>query len=207
MNKPLTIHQISKWRFQHAVESEITGYEENVLSQIESPIEKILAAHLVLLDPYDYGNSIRWYFDEGRHDDIIHCIHNDPRWMSDEEAVNGVYSVFPQYRIGRYRVDFLVMRSEIDYLLNYPLVKSEKVIVECDGHDFHEKTKAQAAHDKKRDRFLQSKGMKVFRFTGTEIFGDCVSCVREIYQAITLTIKGNPCPFLDEEEIEDLKNA
>lgn len=43
----------------------------------------------------------------------------------------------PQEKIGCYRVDFVVEASFSD----------DKVIIECDGHDFHEKTKQQAKHD------------------------------------------------------------
>ncbi len=51
-------------------------------------------------------------------------------------------------------------------------------VIECDGHDFHERTKEQAQRDKKRDRELQAAGYKVFRFTGSEIWrsrGECIT--------------------------------
>ncbi len=62
--------------------------------------------------------------------------------------------------------------------------KSVNLIIECDGHDFHEKTKKQAARDKRRDRTLQSSGYKVFRFTGTEITRDSLSCAEEVFNAL-----------------------
>lgn len=46
------------------------------------------------------------------------------------------------------------------------------VAIECDGHDFHERTKEQAERDKKRDRDIQSLGWNVARFTGSEIVRD-----------------------------------
>lgn len=66
----------------------------------------------------------------------------------------------PQVQIGKYRVDFLV----------HDCNNEVRIIIECDGHDFHEKTKEQAHRDKKRDRDLQAAGYKVFRFTGSEIW-------------------------------------
>ena len=48
----------------------------------------------------------------------------------------------------------------------------KEYIIECDGHDFHEKTKEQATYDKRRERFLMTTGRKVLRFSGTEIFND-----------------------------------
>lgn len=55
-----------------------------------------------------------------------------------------------------------------------------KLVVELDGHDFHEKTKEQAAHDKKRDRWLQLKGYAVLRFTGSEVFAEPVACASAV---------------------------
>lgn len=47
-----------------------------------------------------------------------------------------------------------------------------KIAVECDGHDFHERTREQAERDKRRDRDLQVEGWLVARFTGSEIWRD-----------------------------------
>jgi very-short-patch-repair endonuclease len=55
-----------------------------------------------------------------------------------------------------------------------------KIAIECDGHDFHEKTKGQARRDKSKDRYLQSKGWIVARFTGSEIVENADSIVDEI---------------------------
>lgn len=46
------------------------------------------------------------------------------------------------------------------------------IAVELDGHAFHERTKEQAARDKKRDRALLSKGWTVVRYTGSEVVKD-----------------------------------
>jgi len=54
------------------------------------------------------------------------------------------------------------------------------IAIECDGHEFHEKTKKQAQKDKSKDRFLNSKGLKVFRFTGSEITKAPDKCADEI---------------------------
>lgn len=89
--------------------------------------------------------------------------------------------VEPQYPIeidGQpYRVDFLVT------------VLPEKgsrvrVVVECDGHDFHEKTKEQATRDKFRDRAIQSLGWKVLHFTGSEIWKSPRVCAEEVLRII-----------------------
>lgn len=94
--------------------------------------------------------------------------------------------VEPQVPIGRYRVDFIVSAwtegtvysksGRIDGVARW-----RRLIVECDGHDFHEKTKAQAAKDKARDRELTSHGYEIFRFTGSELWRDPWECARQVY--------------------------
>jgi very-short-patch-repair endonuclease len=49
-------------------------------------------------------------------------------------------------------------------------------VIECDGHDYHERTKEQARHDRKRDRELLMLGVTTVRFTGSEIFTDGANC-------------------------------
>lgn len=53
--------------------------------------------------------------------------------------------------------------------------------IECDGHDFHEKTKEQAEADKRRDRDLQSIGWVIARFTGSEIFRDPMAAATQVH--------------------------
>ncbi len=55
-----------------------------------------------------------------------------------------------------------------------------KLAVELDGHEWHERTKEQAAKDKARDRFLVRKGYRVLRFTGSEIHKDVGRCAIEV---------------------------
>ena len=89
---------------------------------------------------------------------------------------NVVY-VFPQVSIGRYRVDFLcavkMHPADGPYQMKY-------LAVECDGHDFHEKTKQQASRDKLRDRTLLLHGIPCMRFTGSEIWNDAYACMKQV---------------------------
>lgn len=54
--------------------------------------------------------------------------------------------------------------------------KPSYLVIECDGHDFHERTKEQAKRDRSRDRDVQAAGFKIFRFTGSEIWKDPCKC-------------------------------
>ena len=92
--------------------------------------------------------------------EAIAYIHLSDMIIGEKVLTGVVIKVEPQKQIGNYRVDFMVS------------FMNEQFIIECDGHDFHERTKEQAQRDKKRDRDLQSKGMKVFRFSGSEIWKD-----------------------------------
>lgn len=79
----------------------------------------------------------------------------------------------PQKKIGSYRVDFAI--HSVNGAAGDARTEA-KIVVECDGHDFHERTKEQAARDKARDRFLSSEGWIVLRFTGREIVRDPAGC-------------------------------
>lgn len=54
------------------------------------------------------------------------------------------------------------------------------LVVELDGHDFHERTKTQAQRDRSRDRAAVAEGFRVVRFTGSEIHRDTAKCVLEM---------------------------
>jgi hypothetical protein len=74
------------------------------------------------------------------------------------------------------RVDFLFFAQDWASLEG----PWRKLIVECDGHDFHERTKEQAARDRSKDRCALVSGYDCFRFTGSEIWRDPWKCAYEI---------------------------
>lgn len=76
-----------------------------------------------------------------------------------------------------YRLDFLVYRHRFH-------CRPAWVAVECDGHDWHERTKQQAAYDRARDRELLGVGITTLRFTGSEIFHSADRCASEIYNLV-----------------------
>ena len=55
-----------------------------------------------------------------------------------------------------------------------------KLIVEVDGHDYHDRTKEQASYDRKRDRELTLEGYRVVRFTGSDVFNHPAECAEDI---------------------------
>lgn len=75
--------------------------------------------------------------------------------------------ITPQARIGKYRVDFLLSQVGVG-----PKDIFSPVIVELDGHDFHDKDKRQRSYEKSRDRFLVRGGYRVLHFTGSDVVAD-----------------------------------
>lgn len=94
------------------------------------------------------------------------------------DLLGGVIEFRQQAKIGQYRVDFSITVSP-DIVF----------VVECDGHDFHEKTREQAQRDKARDRWFQTSGIPVLRFTGSEIWRDAVDCAVEVFEAVDAAAK------------------
>jgi len=79
--------------------------------------------------------------------------------------------ITPQFKWRGYRIDFCV-RCDV--------APDKLFFVECDGHDFHERTKEQAERDRSKDRAFQAEGIPVLRFTGREIWRDVGAVTSEI---------------------------
>ena len=79
-----------------------------------------------------------------------------------------------QYRTPSYTIDFLLSSTDnfIDNLKN-------KLGIEIDGHEWHEKNKEQAASDKKRERDLLLGNIHIIRYTGSEAYTNPEKCVEE----------------------------
>lgn len=80
-----------------------------------------------------------------------------------------------------YRVDFLVHLERLE-----PGKPTTKVrfVVEIDGHDYHERTKEQAARDRLRDRMFTQAGYTVLRYTASEVYNDPVTVTEELISLI-----------------------
>lgn len=89
---------------------------------------------------------------------------------------DGIY-VYPQHKVGKYRVDFLINHQHRD--------ESQQIIVELDGHEFHDKNKKQRAYEKARDRYLAQQGYKIFHYTGSEVYSDPYGVAEEVLKEIT----------------------
>jgi very-short-patch-repair endonuclease len=87
---------------------------------------------------------------------------------------SGTISMQTQQQIGEYRVDFL---------FNF------NVVVEIDGHDFHDRDQQQASSDRKRDRELLSQRFLVVRYTGSDVYNAPLRCVSEVTEMLNKKIR------------------
>lgn len=110
-------------------------------------------------------------------------LFNDLGWMHDfesplEEAfwqawiVKGCTSkeLTPQYKIGRYRLDFAHIPT--------------KTAIELDGFTYHNDEKSFLS-DRQRDRELSAAGWQVIRFGSKELQENIGKCVEQAYKIIT----------------------
>jgi very-short-patch-repair endonuclease len=77
-----------------------------------------------------------------------------------------------QHQVDAYRIDIALIGSK----------GGARVAIECDGHEFHERTKEQASSDKSRDRAIAAAGWRVLRFTGSEIWRNPLACAQEAFE-------------------------
>lgn len=134
------------------------GY--NVLSlgrACESPIEIALGAALIVADQLEHPNMRSGF---------VLC---DAREV--ENYRQDLALLIPQFPWEGYRIDFA---------LRLPRYRFQYLFIECDGHDFHERTKEQAARDRGKDRLFQTSGIPILRFTGSEIYRDAGACASEV---------------------------
>lgn len=130
----------------------VQSIAEHMAELCESPIEVMLATSLILANRVT-GNK---FFE------VI--IHEKP------PETEALFYVYPQHQWEGYRIDFCLISAKLD----------QKLFVECDGHEFHERTPEQAERDRRKDRLAQEHGIPMLRFTGREIFRSPESCAQQI---------------------------
>jgi very-short-patch-repair endonuclease len=85
--------------------------------------------------------------------------------------------VEPQFKIGAYRVDFLLHARE-------DLAPEHCVIVECDGLEFHERNQEQFKYEKQRDRWLNQQGYRIFHYAAVEVMDDPLKVAAEVMEIV-----------------------
>ena len=149
--------------------ADLLGRKELTLSRYcESPIELELGLALCALMDIEGGSSGAPWFRSG--------LEVTPEALIEIHARDQSHLLVPQASILGYRMDFLM-------LFHLGGGQYWRACIECDGHAFHEKTKAQVSRDKARDRAIAAEGVTIFRFSGSEIYRGSVACAAEILAA------------------------
>ena len=133
-------------------------YTDDLLVDCESPIEQALALQMAF-----YSVVFFEYFTSGKIDVL----------EIENQVQLEVYG-------HKYRVDFLI---PVIYKIKKETVY-KTFVVECDGHDYHEKSKEQVACNNHRERDLKAAGYEVVRFSGSEIYKNATQCVKDLMRII-----------------------
>lgn len=112
--------------------------------------------------------------------------------MSNKEE----FFLFPQEKVQidnkTYYADFMFKADE--YLTKLILGKeirnyNYKLIIECDGYEFHQKTRQQVQKDNEREYDLKMAGYEILRFSGSQIYNEPLKCAEDTYNYIMKKIK------------------
>ena len=90
--------------------------------------------------------------------------------MAFMDLIEADWALIPQFKWRGYRIDWAVERPD-----GKPLI-----FIECDGSEFHTKPE-DVAKDKVRDIHIRRAGIKLFRFTGSEIYRNAAGCALRVY--------------------------
>ncbi len=134
----------------------------NAVQGCESPIERVIMAALVAKNYGDLAGDKAIIYSRGR------------TYAECRPAFDGLH-IWAQVACDGYRLDFLAMDV-------FDGVIQRHTVIEVDGHDYHERTRRQASHDKRRDRHFTKKGWQVLRYTGSDVWRAPSECAWEILQ-------------------------
>ena len=141
----------------------------------ESPIEELL---LLALHVVGRGDGLTRVVSKHGPYTLAEVLSDPPSALDRHDTL----TIYQQVTISSYRVDFLLFFNFVWIRpagYKNPPRRPSALVVECDGHEFHEKTKAQAERDKARDRAMQRAGFPVFRFSGSTLWSDPLGCAGE----------------------------
>lgn len=87
-----------------------------------------------------------------------------------------------------YVADFYFDTDEIGDIDAKEKFNPLKLVIECDGHETHNSTKAQVAKDNRRDYDLKMAGYEVLHFSGSQIYNEPFKCAEETLDFIVSRI-------------------
>lgn len=95
-------------------------------------------------------------------------------------SLSANYSIKPQYEIMTNK-----QKRIIDFAIYVNFNPDDVILlIECDGYDYHAKTKEQFENTNKKDREVRLLGYDILHFTGTEIYKNPLKCANETWEYI-----------------------
>lgn len=135
-----------------------------------SPIEKLMLHALwsrsVWRGDFEFCDWAHGFTDELFRHQALRSVRDDAGFMFHGYLMQQMY-------VGPHRADFGVAAATSR---NRAMI----VAIECDGHDFHDRTRDQVARDKARDRAFAERDIRLFRFSGSEIWRDAGACADQV---------------------------
>ena len=99
------------------------------------------------------------------------CASGLPTVCTPKETIEGPGKllIVAQHQLGRFRADFALMMEG-----------GRKLIIECDGIEWHDRTNQQFVSERQRERDILILGWPVMRFTGSEIMRNPEACAADV---------------------------
>ena len=177
---------------------------KKLIEQCESPVEQILLAAL-----YEHwGTGV--YIDLESKRISFQLSANFPAFDGIFRVCCELQKTIITWNEKNYRVDFYIYITRFRHLPDHRGYKNEswpemaRLVVEVDGHEFHDRTKRQASYDRKRDRELTLEGYRIVRFTGSDVYSEPGLCAGDIDFHINDLAELVLKDYLDRGKLEEL---
>lgn len=98
-----------------------------------------------------------------------------------QEGDEGIM-IFPQFEIESKNKTFYA-----DFIVGIERSKNPiEIVVECDGHEFHQKNKQQVERDNEREYEIKKAGYEVLRFSGSQIYNNPFKCANDVFDYLLI---------------------
>jgi hypothetical protein len=158
--------------------------------KIASPIEAEMLIGFLICDCPIYSPYGLYFY---LNDPCVPFYPHEPETgeLADKICGKGIPILSIQTAINKTNFTSDFRLSFIPYNKDYSIDSDNKIdlLIECDGHEFHDGTPEVAEKTKQRDRTLVKLGYKIIHFSGREIRRNPVECVKECYSQLISLIK------------------
>ncbi|MBH8597295.1 MULTISPECIES: endonuclease domain-containing protein [unclassified Thermoactinomyces] len=151
------------YRFRSYLQENIRIRQKKRYKQIQqlSHSQAFIRSIVMAVESWILGEKIQWDFQYAKtQSPIERKVYN---------ALKNQYTLKTQVPCGKYFIDIAIPKY--------------RIAIETDGHDYHSSYQ-QRAHDRRKDQFLESRGWKVLRFTGSQVNGRLRWVLAQVHKAV-----------------------